>query len=206
MRAAAVCLLHAPCRVPGCSNASHVPAWGLQRGAPRRWHFTSPQPGQRPGTRHPVKITGWDDAKATIRGALQQHGPVFGLMGFSQGATAAAMYASCCAADAALPAPRCVLCVAGFMPRDDECAAWLRRDGVAMPALHVVGEADEIISRERSEELAKVCAAGRTHVHAGGHLVPSCTGEVKQCLTQFFDGVPAEGGGVGRASQAVSAL
>lgn len=159
--------------------------------------------GQRPGTRHPVKITGWEDAKATIRAALDEHGPVFGLMGFSQGATAAAMYASSCAADGALPAPRCVLCVAGFMPRDDEAAARLRRDGVAMAALHVVGEADEIISRERSEELAKVCSSAAVHVHAGGHLVPSCTGDVKACLTGFLDGVAA---GEGAGLQAVSAL
>jgi len=168
-------------------------------------------PGQRPGTRHPVTISGWEDARATIRGAMHEHGPVFGLMGFSQGATAAAMYASSCAVDGELPAPRCVLCVAGFMPRDDAAAARLQRDGVALPTLHVLGEQDEIISRERSEELAKVCthAGSRVHVHPGGHLVPSCTGEVKQCLTSFFDAA-GEGGGVGEcaatSSQVVSAL
>ena len=135
-----------------------------------------------------------------MRAALERHRPVFALLGFSQGATAAALYASRCTTDPSLPAPQCVIAVSGFMPRDATLSAELRARGVAMPALHVLGAADGIIPRERSEELAACCGAARVHVHPGGHFMPTCSGAFKQEVLSFVDGVLAaavDAGGAG---------
>ena len=149
-----------------------------------RWRFTSSTGGQRPGTRQPVVITGWPEARSAIADALTAAGPDVALMGFSQGATAAAAYAAAAAADAALPAPRCVIAVAGFMPRDEHLAAAVQGTGVHVPAMHVIGASDEIIPRARSDELAAACKGPVTiHVHSGGHFVPTCTGACRsKCL------------------------
>jgi Serine hydrolase (FSH1) len=172
-----------------------------------RWHFTAPTRGARPGTREPVVISGWPAARQVIADALAAAGPGAALMGFSQGATAAAAYAAAAAADAVLPAPRCVIAVAGFMPRDKQLCAEVAGGGIWASALHVIGASDQIIPRDRSDELAAACRGDvRVHVHTGGHLVPTCTGALKQDLVAFLDGVAARAADAPRGAVATSAL
>ena len=91
-----------------------------QRWCGHRWNFTSGKSTDRPGTNSPVVITGWPAARDRIADALRDAGPGCALMGFSQGATAAAAYA----AEAGqtqdrdkLQAPACVIAVSGARVR-----------------------------------------------------------------------------------------
>jgi fermentation-respiration switch protein FrsA (DUF1100 family) len=77
------------------------------------------------------------------------------------------------------------------MPRDLKLAKQLEVNGISLPALHIVGAKDEIISRERSEELHKVCRGGEKPLleHPGAHFVPTCSGEVKQAVLAYLGSV-----------------
>lgn len=125
-----------------------------------------------------------------------EHGPVFALLGFSQGATVAAYYACRCGLDTALPTPACVIAISGFMPRDAAVSTELAQAGIPAPSMHVIGAADAIIPKERSDALAAASRGHRrVHVHPGGHFIPTCTGVFKQDVVAFLDEVV--GAGVG---------
>jgi hypothetical protein len=173
-----------------------------------RWHFTSPVHGQRPGINHPITITGWEDAKASIHTALTEHAPVYGLLGFSQGATAAALYASDCSVEASLTPPQCIMCISGFMPRDPVLVRRIEANQINVPALHIVGAKDEIIPQDRSKQLAGVCACGERGLleHPGGHFVPSCSGDIKQQVLAFLESVAGDEMKCNNVKTVVSAL
>ncbi|KAL6776435.1 hypothetical protein ACKKBG_A21105 [Auxenochlorella protothecoides x Auxenochlorella symbiontica] len=135
-----------------------------------------------------VRYSGWGASRRTLDEALAAHAPVHGILGFSQGATAAAIYC------AGLPegALRFAVLVSGFLPRDPAVAASLAGPGLALPSLHLMGEADEIIPLDRSEALAQTFSGPRmAHRHPGRHLVPTCSGAVKEAWLAFLDGLPA---------------
>jgi predicted esterase len=140
-------------------------------------------------------ISGWQTAEDTVRAAMLEHGPVFALLGFSQGAAVAAYYMCRCGLDEALPAPACLIAISGFMPRDAALAADLEQVGISAPTMHVIGAADAIIPRERSEALAMSCGLRRVHVHPGGHFIPTCSGAFEQEVVAFIDEVVASGAG-----------
>lgn len=159
------------------------------------WNFTSGNRADRPGTNSRVVITGWPEARDAISDALRAAGPNCALMGFSQGATAAAAYAAEAGQSDTLPRPACVIAVSGFMPRDEKLSAAITSAGLQLPAMHVIGAADEIIPRARSDELAAISrAAVCVHVHPGGHFVPTCTGTFKHEIAGFLDGVVQRNG------------
>ena len=61
-----------PCPIPSC----------------RQW--SDLEPGTRPS--RAAHYSGWPASQAAIRAALEEHAPIDGLLGFSQGATAAALF------------------------------------------------------------------------------------------------------------------
>ena len=64
--------------------------------------------------------------------------------------------------------------------------------------MHVIGAADEIIPRARSDELAAASRGPmRVHVHPGGHFVPTCTGDFKREVASFLDEVAGAATGDG---------
>ncbi|PNH00415.1 Ovarian cancer-associated-like protein 2, partial [Tetrabaena socialis] len=125
----------------------------------------------------------WDVAQASLVAALREHQPD-GLLGFSQGATAAALLLAHLAEAAPgtgaeatgeaappsgagplppLPRLKVAILVAGFMPRDTRVAELVRRGGAAaavgsglpLPAcLFVTGTTDVLVPSERSLALA----------------------------------------------------
>ena len=132
--------------------------------------------------------------------ALEAHAPVDGLLGFSQGATAAALYLAHAAA-AGEPRGsrgqlRLAVLAAGFLPRDASYAAALAVGCPALPTLFVYGEADALVPEERTRGLWEAFAPGAVHrhLHGGAHWVPTCSGNFKQRLLQFFDEAKAAGG------------
>lgn len=177
------------------------------------WHWTDSGPDNRPS--RAATYSGWDGAFDAIAAALAEHRPD-GILGFSQGATAAALYvadaslrraAAAAAAgttfeDAsgsgsgpagsagALPQlPRFAIVVSGFLPRDETFAARLRDARPAVPTLHVLGTQDKLVPEERSRDLAAVFDASTAELfaHGGAHMVPTCSGDFKAAMVAFLD-------------------
>lgn len=154
-----------------------------------RWRWKDAGSDIRPATA--AHYTGWDEAQAAIASAMLAHAPVHGIMGFSQGATCAALY---CAASRAgvggsrLPCPDFVIVCSGFLPRDARWAKNLTERELACASFHAYGSADALVPPERSAALADHFAPGsRTvHVHEKGHLIPTCTGPFRDDLHEFL--------------------
>lgn len=149
-------------------------------------------PDKRPSLA--VKYAQWDVTYAALCDALRSHKPD-GLFGFSQGATATALFlASLLTAqqqgrDLDVPLPRfCVVC-AGFLPNDPQYADLLKEARVDVPALFISGAADALIPPHRSKELMDTFdpTAVTLLEHPGAHFVPTCSGEYKQQLVAFLD-------------------
>lgn len=114
---------------------------------------------------------GWDASAAAIAATCAAHGPFDGILGFSQGATAAV---AALADVAALRASATfVVLVAGFEPRDPHFP--VPATPLAIKSLHVHGENDSLVPRARVRALADhFDADGREFwFHEGSHGVPS---------------------------------
>jgi predicted esterase len=135
----------------------------------RRRGAAANEPTTRPS--RATRYTGWDRSFDAIAAALkeaaaatgaQQQQHQIGLLGFSQGAAAGALFLSDLderqARGEALDVPRpafAVLC-AGFLPRDAACASLIRRRRAGkIPVLVVTGEQDKLVPRDRSDALVR---------------------------------------------------
>lgn len=109
---------------------------------------------------------GWAESRATLLDLWEQE-QFDGILGFSQGAAAAAMLC-------AELRPRFGVFVSGFVP-NDACAAASLLAGVdaSVPTLHVLGAGDELVTPERSRALADLFEDARLVTHEGGHMIPS---------------------------------
>lgn len=196
---------------PGC--AAERPCFEVLLTPRRQW--SDLEPGTRPS--RAAHYRGWQASQAAIEAALVQHAPIDGLLGFSQGATATALFLAgaslpdqpaqqqpeaqqqrpdecdAAAVAAALERLRFAVVIAGFLPRDASYAAALQAGRPALPSLHVVGEKDALVPEERSAALWGCFSPGGLHIyrHPGAHMVPTCSGEFKQALVSLLDDVKA---------------
>ncbi|EJD40334.1 FSH1-domain-containing protein [Auricularia subglabra TFB-10046 SS5] len=118
-----------------------------------------------------------------------------GVLGFSQGATMAAILAATLEqpslaekygmlVDGKMPHPPLEFCViaAGFIPRDPTLASIFTEGssdhapGLHTRALHILGDTDVLIGPERSRGLVDACTNCRVERHPGGHFVPATAG------------------------------
>jgi predicted esterase len=168
----------------------------------RSWWEWQDVGGRPSGAAH---YTGWDASQAAIVQALHDHAPVDGILGFSQGATAAALFLAHAAAAGddgtgtgaqSAPLPGWAVLIGGFLPRDEAHAQVVRGAGLALPSLHVSGDRDALVPRERSEALWECFAPARraVHLHPGAHMVPTCSGEFKAALVAFLEAAAGGGG------------
>lgn len=134
-----------------------------------------------------VRYRGWEQTEETLHKALEEEAPIDGVVGFSQGATAAALFA----AGLAPGTLKFGIFISGFRPYDEAFASRLGNESLSqLPTLHIMGESDEIIPLERSLAMAEaVGPRAQTFRHPGGHMVPTCSGEVKAAWQSFLDGV-----------------
>ena len=123
--------------------------------------------------------SGWTEARASL-GALWDAEEFDGVIGFSQGAAAAAMLA-------AERQPAFAILVAGFVPKDEDAAAALL-SGSSVRSLHVIGDGDEQVVPERSRALAELFADASVVSHPGGHMIPSGP-LVRASMVEFLDPV-----------------
>jgi len=135
------------------------------------------------------EMRGWEDAAATIRAAVDAEGPFRGVLGFSQGASAAAL------ALATIPelAASCdfAVLIAGFAPLDPAAAAALEPDAANRPriagarSLHVHGRGDRMVTRDRCLALARAFENPEIFEHDGGHGVP-CDKTFREVVKTFI--------------------
>ena len=135
-----------------------------------------------------TSMTGWSATETVIRDACTHHGPFTGVIGFSQGASTAAL------ALATMPELKTVkwmVLFSGFEPRDEKARAWLRKrdddtsseqnqSAINTPAirnvrsLHVHGTLDAMVTKEQTIALMNAFReTPELFEHDGGHGIPS---------------------------------
>ncbi|KAI4834334.1 FSH1-domain-containing protein [Aureobasidium sp. EXF-8845] len=157
---------------------------------------------------------GVDEGLNCVAKVLQEHGPVDGVMGFSQGAALAAMVTSLLdpgRADAFAqvkdgmsyphsftelehPPLKFGVCFSGLLNKHQKYAA-LYEPKIQTPVLHVLGSMDTIVEESESLALAERCVdggAGMIIRHAGTHTVPSGERDIAAVI-QFIRNVYASG-------------
>jgi pimeloyl-ACP methyl ester carboxylesterase len=140
---------------------------------------------------------GLEEGLARIADAMREAGGVDGVIGFSQGAAAAAMVASLlerdrpaafAAAAGGMEFPRSfvgedgervngplkfAVSYSGFFAPHQRYRAFYEPK-IRTPVLHVIGSLDTVVEEDRTRGLVERCVGGeeRVVVHPGGHFVP----------------------------------
>ena len=153
---------------------------GAEATEPKRADREGESGGEKPRVRpaQSTNMRGWEATERLLRDAVSALGPFDGVLGFSQGASTAAL------ALATIPelqaTVRFAVLFSGFEPMDPLAAAKLsvpeNRGGAVrgVRSLHVHGVADQMISRRRAEALMGAFEKiPELFSHEGGHGVPS---------------------------------
>ena len=126
---------------------------------------------------------GWEASRERVRAALEAEVPV-GVLGFSQGASLAATVAAL-GAHGVLPKPRCVVLVAGGIPRADVLRP-LFDHPIGIPSLHVWGRRDARAVTYSPKLADTFTSDGRqVRVWRGPHMVPP-GGEPARTIAAFL--------------------
>ena len=146
-----------------------------------------------------VVYDGIDDGMAVVAKCIKEEGPFDGVIGFSQGAAAAAMVASLLEGqrrveafdkaekEGGIPYPASFNSDGGFVQQPLKFAVaysgfcaprqykGFYEPKIETPVLHFLGQMDAIVEEERSRLLVGSCEAGDKNVvtHPGGHFLPS---------------------------------
>jgi hypothetical protein len=155
---------------------------------------------RRSNTAEPPEYAGLDTGLQTIADLLESEGPFDGVMGFSQGAAAAAMVASLLdgkvrkeaferarsksevaieypASFAKLTHPPLKFCAlyCGFVAPGARYTALYNDPHIQTPACHFIGSLDSVVDETRTQALVDATGGvekSRVVMHPGGHFVP----------------------------------
>ncbi|XKL64793.1 hypothetical protein PGB90_004879 [Kerria lacca] len=114
---------------------------------------------------------GLQDSINQVKNICQEEGPFDGLMGFSQGAAFIAILCSLIQNDMHF---KYVILISGFKSSESSFSIYYTNI-LKIPSLHVIGESDTVVNKQRSEELAKYFESTSVEllIHKGGHYVPA---------------------------------
>lgn len=178
--------LDAPHAAPGEPEVEGMDGAGT-REDPRSWWVWDDGAGAAGRPSLVASYRGLDASLTLLKAALAEHAPIDGILGFSQGGAMAALLLSDLAA-AGTPLPAFAILAGAFAPRDPAAAAALAAARLTTPTLFIAGDADALVPRARSEELAAAFAGDAAWLrHPGGHAVPTCSGATKQALVAFVE-------------------
>lgn len=188
------------------TSENEVQETGGASGGRSWWRWQDVGPDNRPS--RAASYSGWEQSFDNIAAAVAEHRPD-GIMGFSQGATATALYladatlranaGTPAAADGteapqkehqvAAPLPRFAIIISGFLPRDEAYASKIREAKTCVPSLFVLGTQDQLVPEQRTRDLVAAFDETSTavFVHPGAHLVPTCSGDNKAAMVDFLD-------------------
>ncbi|TIA30699.1 FSH1-domain-containing protein [Aureobasidium pullulans] len=153
---------------------------------------------------------GVEEGLARVAGVLREHGPMDGVMGFSQGAALAAMVTSLLETGRSesfakvtdgMPFPQTFaelqhpplkfgVCFSGLLNKHAKYAAFYEPK-IQTPVLHVLGSMDTIVEESESLALADRCEDGGASMvirHAGTHTVPTSERDIAAVI-QFIRNV-----------------
>ena len=148
----------------------------------------------------PSSYGGWDKSLELLEGVRMTKGPFDVVLGFSQGAAAAALLA------VAWKVPACVT-AGGYVARGHPLAAALELGEHPVRTLHAAGANDTLVTETASQELASLFQRPVFFAHDGGHAIPG-TDEFRSAFVELLmeeppsaaraaaaPGTPREGGG-----------
>lgn len=194
-RRAEFIFVDAPYAAEGASAQDAAESAGSTAEGRTWWQWEDLEPGTRPS--RAARYTGWESSQAALEAALEEHGPVDGLLGFSQGATAAALFLAHRTPQNSTQKSQKEsslfgIFIGGFLPRDENFAEAIRAAApLEVRSMHVSGEKDALVPPERSAELWEAFDSEQRSVlrHPGAHMVPTCSGGVKAEFVEFLDSV-----------------
>jgi pimeloyl-ACP methyl ester carboxylesterase len=134
---------------------------------------------------------GWEQTRAWLVAFFGEHGPIDGVLGFSQGAALTGLLVGLRSPSGipTLAQPLAfdfAILIGGFVSNDPAHAAlYAAAESYALPTLHVIGRADGIVTSEASLSLAARFANPQLAMHDGGHVIAS-TEAVRAVLTAFL--------------------
>nr|CAB3264605.1 esterase OVCA2 [Phallusia mammillata] len=129
---------------------------------------------------------GLNESLNKIAEELQSKGPFDGILAFSQGA--ALLGIICCLkekGDERFQNFKFAILVAGYKSRQTEHGG-MYVERISTPTLHVIGDTDQVIPRDMSDDLLTIFENPQVLRHDGGHFIPS-TSSHKQTYLQFLD-------------------
>ena len=133
---------------------------------------------------------GFEKSLDVIAEALRDQGPFDGIFSFSQGASMLSMVCSLKEeGDPRFQRFNFAVLVAGFKSRQTQHRRYYERH-VSIPSLHVIGDTDQVIPREMSDELLELYDDKVVVRHGGGHFIPTTSQQKKaylEFLKPFYD-------------------
>lgn len=152
------------------------------------WWFSASHPLSFSSLKETDIDCGHEESLKLIEETFKEKGPFDGILGFSQGAT---MAAHICALSEQPDSPfkfRFALLCAGFKSKSTLHENYYLNK-IACPSLHVFGDSDKVIAKEKSEELLGLFENTSVLNHSGGHFLPATSKEKKiyqDFLQQFL--------------------
>ncbi|CAL1267176.1 unnamed protein product [Larinioides sclopetarius] len=131
-----------------------------------------------------AEVEGFKESVNIVAETFRSQGPFDGILGFSQGGALAALI---CALKEHQEFPydfNFSVIIAGFRSIA-KCHQYLYSKTVDIQSLHIMGENDSCISKDRSEELIPLFKSSSVVYHDGGHFIPSKS-SVKSEYLPFF--------------------
>ena len=153
--------------------------------AARAWWVKTPSDGAAAAA-DVEKCEGWEESRKLLEQIRQQKGPFDAVVGFSQGAAAAALLA------VAWDIPRCIT-AGGYVAHGHPLGPSLVRGEHPVRSLHAAGEQDELVTPTASQELASLFTDPVFFAHEGGHVVPNSEEFRDACMELLMQAPPSAG-------------
>ncbi|XP_077517541.1 esterase OVCA2-like isoform X2 [Amblyomma americanum] len=126
----------------------------------------------------------FEESVKAIEQACKTEGPCDGILGFSQGACMTAMILSLQCLKQVECSFKFGVLVSGFQSRTCPQDHLFAKEGsIDVPTLHIIGDNDTIIPKERAIELLPFFVSPCVLYHPGGHSLPTSS----QCKKEYID-------------------
>jgi predicted esterase len=133
---------------------------------------------------------GFEEALDVVAKALENEGPFDGILSFSQGACLGAIITILQAAgDKRFENLKFAILAAGYKSRTEQHQKlYTNNNKVNIPTLHIIGDSDQVINREMSDDLLQYFENENTTVarHDLGHILPT-KGDAKAVIVEFIN-------------------
>ncbi|XP_039265729.2 esterase OVCA2-like [Styela clava] len=148
------------------------------------WWFSSPDDTYH-AQNHTDCCKGYEQSIEKIAQFMNDNGPFDGILAFSQGASLLSLICALKETGDVRFSFKFAILVAGFRSRQSQHEK-LYETVITTPSLHVIGDTDQVIQREMSDELLCKFKDPVVLRHPGGHFIPTSS-QQKQVYLQFLN-------------------